>query len=114
MLGRMMDMFKTKNITALFTSLTQVGEFLESTEYGVSSFVDTWMLLRDIEANGERNRLLYVLKSRGTAHSNQMREYVSKKDGIHLLDMYVGSAGMLTGSARTLEESRKTYQSVGN
>jgi circadian clock protein KaiC len=105
MLGRMMDMFKTKNITALFTSLTQGGGALEQTEYGVSSFVDTWMLLRDFEQNGERNRLIYVLKSRGTAHSNQVREFIISAKGIKLVDVYMGNEGILTGSARLNAET---------
>jgi circadian clock protein KaiC len=106
MLGRMMDMFKNNNITALFTSLTEGGEDLEQTEYGVSSFVDTWLLLRDFEQNGERNRLIYVLKSRGTAHSNQVREFVISNKGIDLVEVYMGDEGMLTGSARLNAEAR--------
>ena len=105
MLGRMMDMLKSENITAMFTSLTQGGENLEKTEYGVSSFVDTWMLLRDFETNGERNRLINVLKSRGTAHSNQVREFVMSNDGIELVDVYLSADGMLTGSARIAHEA---------
>jgi circadian clock protein KaiC len=105
MLGRMMDMFKSNNITALYTSLTQGGTALERTEYGVSSFVDTWLLLRDYEQNAERNRLLYVLKSRGTAHSNQVREFIISSTGIQLVDVFMGSEGMLTGSARMNAES---------
>jgi circadian clock protein KaiC len=105
MLGRMMDMFKINNITALFTSLTLGGSDLEKTEFGVSSFVDTWLLLRDNEENGERNRLIYVLKSRGTNHSNQVREFVITSQGIDLMDVYVSDEGMLTGSARISAEA---------
>lgn len=112
MLGRMMDMFKARNITALFTSLTQGGDFLEQTDYGVASFVDTWMLLRDFEVNGERNRLMYVLKSRGTAHSNQVREFIISDDGIKLVDVYLGPDGILTGSARVVEEARAKASEV--
>lgn len=112
MLGRMMDMFKANNITGLFTSLRQGGDFLEQTEYGISSFVDTWMLLRDYEVNGERNRLIYVLKSRGTAHSNQVREFIISDKGINLVDVYLGPDGILTGSARVVEEARATAAEV--
>ena len=67
--------------------------------------VDTWLLLRNIEANGERNRLLFVLKSRGTAHSNQVREFVLTDHGIELVDVYVGAAGVLAGSARVTQQA---------
>ncbi len=100
MLGRMMDMFKAENITAIFTSLTQGGSYLEQTEFGVSSFVDTWLLLRDYEVNGERNRLIHILKSRGTMHSNQVREFIISDNGIELVEVYQGPDGILTGTAR--------------
>jgi circadian clock protein KaiC len=106
MLGRMMDMFKAQGITAVFTSLTQGGDDLEQTEYGVSSFVDTWLLLRDFEFNGERNRLVHILKSRGTAHSNQVREFIITGSGIDLVDVYLGQEGILTGTARIAAEAR--------
>ncbi len=105
MLGRMMDMLKTKDITAMFTSLTQGGDDLERTEYGVASFVDTWLLLRDFESKGERNRLLNVLKSRGTAHSNKVREFLIGDKGIELVEVYIGPEGVLTGSARIAHEA---------
>ncbi|MCW2763414.1 MAG: kaiC [Marmoricola sp.] len=100
MLGRMMDMFKAENITAIFTSLTDGGTYLEKTEFGVASFVDTWLLLRDYEVNGERNRLIHILKSRGTMHSNQVREFVISDKGIQLVEVYQGPEGILTGTAR--------------
>ncbi len=75
------------------------------TEVGVSSLMDTWLLVRMIESNGERNRLLYVLKSRGMAHSNQMREFLLSDQGINLVDVYVGPGTVLTGSARILQEA---------
>jgi circadian clock protein KaiC len=108
MLLRLIDFLKSKGITALFTSLTsgkRDGE--ELTEVGVSSVVDTWILLRDIESNGERNRGMYVLKSRGMAHSNQIREFVLTSRGIELRDMYVGNEGVLTGSSRVAQEARE-------
>jgi circadian clock protein KaiC len=112
MLSRMMDMFKSENITAIFTSLSQPGAALEQTEFGVSSFVDTWLLLRDHEVNGERNKLMYVLKSRGTAHSNQVREFVITDNGIKLIDVYAGSEGLLTGSSRIAEEAKTKIHEV--
>jgi circadian clock protein KaiC len=112
MLGRLMDMLKQKGVTALFTSLTQGGMTLEQTEYGVSSFVDTWILLRDIELNGERNRVIHVLKSRGTSHSNQVREFVINDNGIHLVDVYMGPEGVLTGTARIVRLARDESEAI--
>jgi circadian clock protein KaiC len=79
----------------------------ESTDLGISSIMDTWILLRDIELGGERNRGIYVLKSRGMAHSNQIREFVITRNGIDLQDVYVGPEGVLTGSARLAQEARE-------
>jgi circadian clock protein KaiC len=106
MLSRMMDMLKAEKITCLLTSLTQGSDYLEQTENSVSSFADTWLLLRDYEVNGERNRLIYVLKSRGTNHSNQVREFVISNEGIKLVEVYLGEEGMLTGTARLNAEAR--------
>jgi circadian clock protein KaiC len=107
MLIRLVDHLKMKQITALFTNLTTGDAARESTEMGISSTMDTWILLRDIEIGGERNRGVYVLKSRGTAHSNQIREFVISSRGIDLLDIYVGTEGVLTGSARLAQEARE-------
>jgi circadian clock protein KaiC len=107
MLMRLMDFFKTKNITAFLTALTQGGQALERTEVQISSLSDTWLLVRDLELNGERNRCLYVLKSRGMANSNQVREFVMTKNGIRLLPVYVGGGTVLTGSARLSQEARE-------
>jgi circadian clock protein KaiC len=107
MLMRLMDFLKTKNITVFFTVLTQGGQALERTEVQISSLSDTWLLVRDLEQNGERNRCLYVLKSRGMANSNQVREFVMTKNGIRLLPVYVGGGTMLTGSARLSQEARE-------
>ena len=107
MLIRLIDFLKTRQITLLAISLTSGGQALEQTEVGVSSLVDTWILMRDIENGGERNRSLYILKSRGMAHSNQLREFVLSKGGIRLLPAYLGPAGVLTGSARLAQESRE-------
>jgi len=107
MLIRLVDFLRKKRITAFMISLSAGGRFQESTEEGLSSMVDTWLLLRDIELGGERNRVLYVLKSRGMAHSNQVREFLITSQGINLVDAYLGSGGVLTGSARLNQESRE-------
>jgi circadian clock protein KaiC len=104
---RMLDFFKFEQITAVFTSLTSGGKALEATDVGISSVVDTWILLRDIELGGERNRGLYVLKSRGMAHSNQIREFLLTSHGVDLRDVYVGPEGVLTGSMRLAQEARE-------
>jgi circadian clock protein KaiC len=106
MLLRLVDFMKTKQITAFFTSLTSASENLELTGVYISSLIDTWLLLRDIEIGGERNRALYVLKSRGMAHSNQIREFKLTNEGIKLLDVYVGPEGVLTGSARLSQQAK--------
>lgn len=105
MLLRIVDFLKMKEITAFFTSLTS-GDNMESSEVYLSSLIDTWLILRDIEIGGERNRGLVVLKSRGMAHSNQIREFRLTNHGIELLDVYVGADGVLTGSARLSQETK--------
>ncbi|MGZ3298658.1 MAG: circadian clock protein KaiC [Asticcacaulis sp.] len=107
MLLRLVDFLKMKGITAVFVNLTSGGGTMEATDAGISSLIDTWILLRDIELGGERNRGMYVLKSRGTAHSNQIREFVLGPHGIDLLDVYVGPEGVLTGSMRIAQEARE-------
>ena len=106
MLLRLIDFLKMKRITAFFTSLTSSGGAMEGADVYISSLIDTWLLLRDIEIGGERNRGLYVLKSRGMAHSNQIREFRLTNKGIDLLDVYVGADGVLTGSARLSQETK--------
>jgi circadian clock protein KaiC len=106
MLLRLVDFLKMRRITAFFTSLTSMGDSLETSDVYLSSLIDTWLLLRDIEIGGERNRGLYVLKSRGMAHSNQIREFRLTNHGVELLDVYVGADGVLTGSARLSQETR--------
>ena len=105
MLMRLLDFLKVAGITAVFVSLTSGGDNMEQTTVGISSLTDTWILLRDLELNGERNRCLYVLKSRGMAHSNQLREFVITGQGIRLLSVYIGPGGVLTGSSRVTQES---------
>ncbi len=100
MLVRMIDFLKTNQITGLYTSLTSGGMALDQSEVSVSSLIDTWLLLRAIESGGERNRGLFILKSRGMAHSNQIREFLLTDQGVELRDVYVGASGVLTGSAR--------------
>jgi circadian clock protein KaiC len=107
MLLRLIDLLKASGITAVLASLTAGGEDLEKTKAGISSLTDTWILLRDIELNGERNRCLYVLKSRGMAHSNQLREFTITNKGVRLMPAYIGSGGVLTGSARLAQEAKE-------
>jgi len=97
---RMVDISKTKGITAVMTQLTSEGGQIEGGDQGIPSLIDTWVSLGAIEANGERNRGLYVLKSRGMSHSNQIREYQITNNGIRLLDVYRSMEGVLVGSAR--------------
>jgi circadian clock protein KaiC len=110
MLTRLIDFLKVHRITGLFTSLTASCNEPEMTRVGISSLMDTWLLLRNLESNGERNRGLYVLKSRGMAHSNQIREFLLTDCGAQLLDVYTGPAGMLTGSARMVQQQRDKTQ----
>jgi circadian clock protein KaiC len=112
MLSRLIDFFKAHQITAFFTSLTEGGSALEQSEVGISSLMDTWILLRHIESNGERNRGIWVLKSRGMAHSNQIREFVFTDHGIKLVDVYLGSAGVLTGTARAAQEAQEKAEAL--
>jgi circadian clock protein KaiC len=106
MLVRLIDMLKASGVTIMLSSLTHAGDALEQTRIAVSSMVDTWLLLKQLESNGERNRCLYVLKSRGMAHSNQIREFVITSQGIDLIEPYIGPEGVLTGTARATQELR--------
>jgi len=108
MLTRLIDFFKMRQITAMFTSLTSAGNELEDSEVGVSSLMDAWLLVKNIETNGERNRGLYILKARGIAHSNQVREFVLTDHGIELIDAYIGAEGVLMGSARSSQVAKET------
>jgi circadian clock protein KaiC len=111
MLTRLIDFFKTQQITALFTSLTAGGTVLEATNLGVSSLMDTWLLLRDVLHGAERNRFLHIVKSRGMAHSNQMREFLLTDHGVELRDVYVGPSGLLlAGGAREELEAQEKAQ----
>jgi circadian clock protein KaiC len=103
---RLIDFLKGRGITTFFTSLTGGGDDLEQTGVGVSSLVDTWLLLSVVRSQGERNRTLTVIKSRGMAHSNQTSEYVLSERGLDLQDTYLGPHGVLTGSARLAQEAQ--------
>ncbi|MEI6560292.1 MAG: circadian clock protein KaiC [Rhodospirillaceae bacterium] len=107
MLVRLIDFLKHRGITALFTSLTSGGNPMEGTDTEVSSLIDSWLILRDIETSGERNRGLMILKSRGMAHSNQIREFKLTDEGIVLCDVFVGEDGVLMGTARLAKEAEE-------
>ena len=104
LVSRQIDLLKSRGITAMATTLAHEEE---TSTVSVSSLMDTWLLLRNVESNGERNRLLFVLKSRGSAHSNQVREFVLTDHGVELVDVYIGPAGIVTGSARLVQEARQ-------
>ena len=106
-LMRLIDFLKKLQITSVFTSLTTGGNAPEDSQIGVSSLMDTWLLLRNLEFNGERNRLISVLKSRGMAHSNQVREFLMSDAGIDLRDVYLGGDRVLTGTSRVAQETQE-------
>ncbi len=112
MMMRLVDYLKARQITALLTNLNHAAGVMERTEMDISSLMDTWLLLRDIEFNGERNRGLYILKSRGMAHSNQIREYLLTDQGVQLTEAYLGPEGVLTGSARLSQEAKEKSAAV--
>ena len=106
MLLRLIDFLKEKQITSLMTTVTGGADTLDQSEPSISSLVDAWLLLRDLESGGERNRGLYILKARGVAHSNQIREFLLTDHGVALREVYLGEAGLLTGSARLTQEAK--------
>ena len=110
MLSRLVDYLKARNITILFTSLTQGGTDAELTDVGISSLADSWLKLQNLEAGGERNRGISILKSRGMAHSNQVREFLLTDQGIDLVDTYTGPEGVPAGSARVAREDDERAQ----
>ncbi|MBF0495391.1 MAG: hypothetical protein HQK58_02265 [Deltaproteobacteria bacterium] len=112
MLLRLMDFLKARQITSLFTDLTVAREIIDQTEVGVSSLMDTWIVLKSIESGGERNRGLYVIKSRGMSHSNQSREFLLTSNGVELVDVYVGQEGVLTGTARFVQEVKEKERTL--
>jgi circadian clock protein KaiC len=111
---RLVDQLKAQGTTALMTSLTRGKIEDERTDIAISSIVDTWLLLVTLESSGERNRGLYVLKSRGMAHSNQIREFLLTSHGVELLDAYIGAGTVLTGSARLTREAEDRAAAVSN
>ena len=110
MLMRLIDFLKTQKVTAIFTTLTSGGSTLDQSEVGVSSLMDAWIILRNLESGGERNRALYLLKARGLAHSNQVREFVISNRGLDLVDVYTGGGEVLAGSARVAREAQDTQE----
>jgi circadian clock protein KaiC len=104
MLIRLIDFLQAEQVTVMFTALTLNTVVNEQTDEGVSSLVDAWLLVRDIENNGERNRGMYIMKSRGMRHSNQVREFVISDEGLNLVNVYLGAVGVLTGSAREAQQ----------
>lgn len=112
MLIRLIDYLQGQNITVLFTALSLNTVVTEQTDEGVSSLVDTWLQVRDIESNGERNRALYIMKSRGMKHSNQVREFVITDKGLDLIDVYLGPDGILIGSAREAQQLTEITDAV--
>jgi len=112
MMSRMIDYLKMKQITALCTDLSLISGNPERGEINISSLMDTWLLLQILEARGERNRGLYILKSRGMAHSNQVREFILSDDGIQLRDVYIGLSGVLTGSSRDNQEAKDLAEAL--
>ncbi|QDA60539.1 circadian clock protein KaiC [Hymenobacter jejuensis] len=113
MLTRLIDYLKVNNITALFTSLLSGRNIQqEMTEEGVSSLVDTWLSVRDLEGIGERNRGISILKSRGMAHSNQVREFLVTEHGVQLLDVVIGPAGIVTGAGRLTQQMQEQAEAL--
>ncbi|HEY9659700.1 MAG TPA: circadian clock protein KaiC, partial [Allocoleopsis sp.] len=102
---RLIDYLKSLQVTVVMTNLVTAGSPLEHTEVGISSLVDTWLDVRTVEGNGERNRLLQLIKSRGMSHSNQIREFHITDQGVDLVDVYLGQNQVLTGTARVAQET---------
>jgi circadian clock protein KaiC len=114
MVTRLVDYLKDRQVTSLFTSLTHGGHALQQSEIAMSSLMDTWLLLEDFEGNGERNRVLYVIKARGMAHSNQIREFLISSRGIDLVDAYIGPSGVLTGASRVAQTAREKAEALSS
>ncbi len=111
MLNRLIDFIKGRGTTALMTNLSG-PESTEETEIAISSMIDTWILLSAVETNGERNRTIYILKSRGMPHSNQVREFTLSEKGMQLTDVYVGEGRVFTGSARQAQEAKDRADAI--
>jgi circadian clock protein KaiC len=113
LLVRLIDLLKGRGITAYLTSLTTGGSAEETSDVGISSLIDTWIVLSDSRVSGERNRTLQIVKSRGMAHSNQVREFLLSGKGVRLREVYLGQQGVLTGSARLAQEAVDRAQESG-
>lgn len=111
MLIRLVDFLKTRKITTLFTNLTH-QDTIEETDIGISSIMDTWIVVQDVVQSGERNRCLSIIKSRGMEHSNQVREFLITRNGIELRDIYIGAGQVLTGSTRLVQETKDKTDAV--
>lgn len=114
MVTRLIDYLKGGQVTSLFTSLTRGGHALQQSEIAMSSLMDAWLLLQDFEGNGERNRVLYVIKARGMAHSNQVREFLISNRGVDLVDAYIGPSGVLTGASRVAQAAREKAEALAS
>lgn len=112
MLTRLVDFLKMNQITVMFSDLTHGGSTVESINEEISSLIDTWLCVRDLEHKGERNRGLHIRKSRGMSHSNQIREFLLSDSGVDLVDVYLGPDGVLTGTARLIQESLETSSAL--
>jgi circadian clock protein KaiC len=110
----LINMTKSRGITTVLTSLLVSADLTdERSELRVSTLADTWMHLSFAPQGGERNRALTVVKSRGTAHSNQIRELVLSSCGLTLADVYAAEGEVLMGTRRwekELEEKHKWEQ----
>ncbi|WP_246289659.1 circadian clock protein KaiC [Hymenobacter terrestris] len=115
MLTRLVDFLKVQGINALFTALVSGNRAQqEMTDEGISSLVDTWIHVRDLEGVGERNRGISILKARGMAHSNQVREFEVTERGIRLLDVLVGPTGIITGASRLAQHIQEQARQIAN
>ena len=112
MLSRLIDYYKSKKITILFTSLVVKGINEDTSGVGISSLMDTWIQVKDVESSGEHNRGLVVLKSRGMPHSNQVREFLLTDKGIRLLNVSLSSEGVLMGSSRVAQAAQEEMEAV--
>jgi len=110
MLTRLIDYLKTRQVTTLFTSLTSPGETIETSDVGISSLIDTWIVLCNLQHSGERNRALHILKSRGMSHSNQVREFQLSSRGIDLVDVFVQGGDVLVGAARVAQDAQQAAE----
>ncbi len=106
MLARLIDYLKNKGITTILTGLRSSTDSGKDDETGVSSLVDTWICLNTVHSGGERNRTISIVKSRGMDHSNQVREFLLSDSGTNFVDIYLGAAGVLTGSMRLAQEAK--------